>query len=110
MTSTGRRVPGLFCLALWAVLTSHNVQSASDSDQATAAPSNETLQEITVTAQRREESIYRVPISIAAFSQADLALSNISSLGDAAGQAPGVNFRPVGYENWMTIRGIAQNA
>ena len=111
MTSTGR-VLGLVCLALWAALASQKVQSQSSSESAgTSSLTTATeLQEVTVTAQRRQENIYNVPISMAAFTQADLDLRNVTSLGDVAGEAPGVNFRPVGYENWMTIRGIAQNA
>jgi outer membrane receptor protein involved in Fe transport len=68
------------------------------------------LDEIVVTAQRREESILRVPISIQAFSQSDLEARNLKTLGDIAAVTPGVSFRPVGYTNWFTIRGISQNA
>ena len=63
-----------------------------------------------VTAQRREENINRVPISIVAFSQADLDARDIKSVGDIASITPGVDFRPVGYRNWIAIRGISQNA
>ena len=42
------------------------------------------LEEVTVTAQRREENISRVPISISAFSQADLDMRDMKSLGDIA--------------------------
>ena len=34
----------------------------------------------------------------------------IKTLGDIASVTPGVDFRPVGYSNWFTIRGISQNA
>jgi iron complex outermembrane receptor protein len=110
MTSTGRRVPGLLCLTLGAAITSHGAQAASGSDSTSESSSTTTLQEVTVTAQRRVENIDSVPISIAAYTQADLDLRDVKSLGDIAGETPGVDFRPVGYENWVTIRGIAQNA
>jgi outer membrane receptor protein involved in Fe transport len=100
----------MLCLALGIAIASHNVQADSASDSSKESSSGQTLEEVTVTAQRRAENIESVPISIAAYTQADLDLRNISSLGDVAGETPGVNFRPVGYENWVTIRGIAQNA
>jgi len=90
---------------------SQKVQSQTTSESASTASSTTTgLEQVVVTAQRREENIYSVPISIAAYTQADLDLRNATSIGDVAAQTPGVEFRAVGYENWMTIRGIAQNA
>jgi outer membrane receptor protein involved in Fe transport len=79
----------------------------ADSSNASSGPA---LEEILVTAQRREENIDRVPISISAFSQSDLDQRGLKSVGDIAAVTPGVDFRPVGYENWITIRGISQNA
>jgi iron complex outermembrane receptor protein len=107
MKSTGLRVPSVLSFALWALIANCNARSAENSESTTASPA---LQEVTVTAQRREENILRVPISIVAFSQADLDARNLKSIGDIASVTPGVDFRGVGYENWFTIRGISQNA
>jgi len=107
MKTKGLRVPGVLSFALWALIANCNAGAADSSDAATAAPA---LEEVTVTAQRREENIMRVPISIAAFSQADLDSRGLKSIGDIASITPGVDFRGVGYENWITIRGISQNA
>jgi len=107
MTSTGLRVPSVLSFALLALITNSYATSAENSDSTTASP---VLQEVTVTAQRREENILRVPISIVAFSQADLDARALKSIGDIASVTPGVDFRGVGYENWITIRGISQNA
>ncbi len=108
MKSTTLRLLGVLGFAMWGLITNREVRSAESSD--TAAAEALVLQEVTVTAQRREENIDRVPISITAFSQADLDARSIKSIGDIASVTPGVDFRGVGYENWITIRGISQNA
>ena len=110
MKTTGLRVPSAVGVALWALITSCDAISAAPSGSTTPPSTMQVLEEVVVTAQRREESVSRVPISIAAFSQVDLEAREIKSLGDIASVTPGVDFRPVGYENWFTIRGISQNA
>ena len=110
MKSTGLRVPSVLSFALWALITNCNATSAENSDSTAASAAIPVLQEVTVTAQRREENIDRVPISIVAFSQADLDGRGLKNIGDIASVTPGVDFRGVGYENWITIRGISQNA
>jgi outer membrane receptor protein involved in Fe transport len=106
MKSTGLRLSSAISFALWAGVTSCDANAAP----ADAPAGNAVLQEVTVTAQRREENISRVPISISAFSQVDLDQRDMKTLGDIAAATPGVDFRPVGYSNWFTIRGISQNA
>jgi outer membrane receptor for ferrienterochelin and colicin len=111
MKTTYPIVPSVLSLALGAsaaiCMTANAADSSGGQDTTTAAPA---LEEITVTAQRREENIDRVPISIAAFTQADIEERGLKTVGDIASVTPGVDFRPVGYENWLTIRGISQNA
>ncbi len=107
MNSTGLRIPSAISFALWAVIANREANAAGDADSSAGAA---VLQEVTVTAQRREENISRVPISISAFSQSDLDARDMKTLGDIASVTPGVDFRPVGYSNWFTIRGISQNA
>ena len=107
MKNTGLRVPCATSFALWALITSCDAFSAASADPMAG---QSVLQEVTVTAQKREENIDRVPISISAFSQSDLDSRDLKSLGDIASVTPGVDFRPVGYSNWFTIRGISQNA
>ncbi|HVO45860.1 MAG TPA: TonB-dependent receptor, partial [Steroidobacteraceae bacterium] len=108
MNSTGLRIPSAISFALWAVVTNCEANAAAGDADSTAGAA--VLQEVVVTAQRREENISRVPISISAFSQADLDSRDMKTLGDIAAATPGVDFRPVGYSNWFTIRGISQNA
>jgi len=63
------------------------------------------LEEITVTATRREESISRVPISITAINQEMLDQKGIKDFSDVARFTPGVSF-DAGQTNQISIRGI----
>src|SRR4029077_13779535 len=73
--------------------------------EAAAAPA---LEEITVTATRREESISRVPISITAMSQEMLDQKGIKDFADVARYTPGVAF-DAGQTNQISIRGISSS-
>jgi iron complex outermembrane receptor protein len=64
------------------------------------------LEEIVVTATRREENISRVPISITAFSQDALNQKGIEDFGDIARFTPGVAF-DTSQTNQIAIRGIS---
>src|ERR1700730_3934990 len=68
-----------------------------------AAPA---LEEIVVTATRREESISRVPISITAMSQEMLDQKGIKDFSDVARYTPGVAF-DTSQSNQISIRGIS---
>ncbi len=80
-----------------------------------AAPAGDsvTLQEIIVTATRREESVQRVPISITGIGGEELAAGGIKSIEDIALLAPGVQYAiPNGYSSAITtiaIRGLNSN-
>lgn len=104
------RISGALSLAICASLGRPAPAVAGPADGAGSEAAPQVLETIVVTAQRREENINRVPISIQAFSQTDLESRNLKTLGDIASVTPGVSFRPVGYTNWFTIRGISQNA
>jgi iron complex outermembrane receptor protein len=70
-----------------------------------AAPA---LEEITVTATRREESINRVPISITAMNQEMLDQKGIKDFADVARYTPGVAF-DTSQTNQISIRGISSS-
>jgi iron complex outermembrane recepter protein len=76
--------------------------------QAQEATSLGTLEEIIVTATRREENISRVPISITAFSQDMLGQKGIKDFGDVARFTPGVAFDS-SQTNQISIRGISSS-
>src|SRR5580692_2463576 len=73
--------------------------------EAASAPA---LEEITVTATRREESISRVPISITAMNQEMLDQKGIKDFADVARYTPGVAF-DTSQTNQISIRGISSS-
>ncbi len=76
----------------------------------TRADSNNTLEEITITAQRREEKLDKVPISVTAFSQKVMDDLHIRSFSDLATIVPGliVSTPVAGFQDSsdVAIRGI----
>jgi iron complex outermembrane receptor protein len=76
-----------------------------DQNQGTEAGGG-VLQEITVTATRREESLSKVPISVTALTQESLDERGIKDFSEVARFTPGVNFDTSGTNN-ISIRGIS---
>ncbi len=71
-----------------------------------SSSSSESLEEITVTATRRAESVEKVPISIEALDQKELMESGIKSVSELAAEVPGLNYMPNGTQvtlNYTTI-------
>src|SRR5580693_917714 len=105
-----RRQLLFFCSALGvlgassAAATEANTQ---DSGNATAAPTG--LEEIVVTATRREEGISKVPISITAMSQDMLDQKGIRDITELVRFTPGVSIDSSGT-NQISIRGISSSA
>jgi iron complex outermembrane recepter protein len=66
------------------------------------------LQEITVTATRREESLSKVPLSVTALTQDAMDLRGIKDFQDIARFTPGVSVDSSGTNN-IAIRGIASS-
>jgi outer membrane receptor protein involved in Fe transport len=89
------------------------VSGATGAYAADAAPADETaasegMQEVTVTAQRREESLSKVPISITAITQQDIDNKGIKDITDVARFTPGITVDTTGTDN-IAIRGIASS-
>jgi iron complex outermembrane recepter protein len=95
-----RRFGALFSLALAGLW--------SPGGRADTAPAATELEEITVTATRREQSADTVPISITAFSQAVMDEQGIKTIDDVSRFTPGLTFAPsqAGYISDIAIRGI----
>jgi iron complex outermembrane receptor protein len=68
------------------------------------------IEEVTVTARRREEDLQSVPISISAFTADDLRFRDIFNLERLAEQTPGLSFATAGsvVNRRPVIRGFAQ--
>src|SRR6202790_3180865 len=83
------RVPALLC-------------AMTLSGSAVAAPAGNTpaenpgLEEIVVTAEKRESTVQATPISITALSATDLAQENIVTVEDLVGKVPGISLRTAG--------------
>ncbi|MCF8473556.1 MAG: TonB-dependent receptor [Emcibacter sp.] len=87
------------------ILTSGGVQTSI------AAEEKVTLEEITVTARRRDESLQSVPIAVTAFSAADLDRRGISDITELAQSAPSVTLEASRATNSTLtafIRGVGQ--
>jgi iron complex outermembrane receptor protein len=105
------RPSGLAAIA--AMLACHHTGNASAADE--GAASSTTLEEITVTAQKRTENVQDVPIAITAFSENTLRAKGITDLHGLTGLVPNVNLdqgSPFSGSNSVlsaSIRGIGQD-
>ncbi|WP_066767410.1 TonB-dependent receptor [Candidatus Viadribacter manganicus] len=89
-------------LAVIAAATSIGAAPAFAQDQDGAS-----LEEIVITAQRREESLQDVPIAITAFTQEDLERTAAVGIQDVASRAPGVTLTQFNIgEPQLYIRGV----
>jgi outer membrane receptor protein involved in Fe transport len=84
-------------------------QGALAQSGSTAAEGGLALEEIVVTARKREESLQDVPIAVTAFSAEDISNRQVSSLDDIAKFAPGLVFsKSFGRSNERpVVRGLA---
>src|SRR3984885_15319981 len=81
---------------------------ANDANTEEPASTGGGLEEIVVTATRREESISRVPISITAISQDAIDQKGIKDFSDIVRLTPGVSF-DASQTNQISIRGISSS-
>jgi iron complex outermembrane receptor protein len=71
------------------------------------APPSEELTEIVVTAEKRESTVQKTPISITAISGAELQAEGLSDMTSVAQQVPGVSFKTSGPgQTEFEIRGL----
>jgi iron complex outermembrane receptor protein len=64
------------------------------------------LEEVTVTATRRQESVQKVPISINAIGQDELNAGSIKDIGDIASVTPGLQFGNLAFASTLTLISI----
>jgi iron complex outermembrane recepter protein len=101
---------GISILAVAAILTISTTANAQDGADAEETAIDSASGEIIVTAQRREERLQDVPISISAVGSEELAKRNVSDLSGLAGAVPGLsitNFTGFNASNLVAIRGIS---
>jgi iron complex outermembrane recepter protein len=103
----------LLALTLMATTISSAVAPTSAQAQSATVSSSSVLEEITVTARKKDETALSVPVSITAFSSADIERLNISSFTDYATKTPNMTFSygtaNYGYvdSHTIAIRGVS---
>src|SRR6267142_1851049 len=85
----------------------------ADSAESTAVNTGSTLEEVVVTARKREENLQQVPISVTAVSASEIANRSAVSLADVALSAANVSFNTEtqngGASALVFIRGVGQS-
>ena len=98
--------PDLRCTVV--LMTGLAAVPAVHAESAASAPSDDlTLQEVVVTATRREESVEKVPISIEALNQQQLSQYGIKGISDLAAMVPGLQFQANGYSLYSNYTSVA---
>jgi iron complex outermembrane recepter protein len=103
LSALQRAIPYTAAALIWSGAAGAEAQ---DQAAATEATTSGPLQEITVTATRREESLSKVPISVTALTQEGLDDRGVKDFAEIARFTPGVNFDYSGTNN-ISIRGIS---
>src|SRR4051812_9309824 len=86
-----------------AALAQTTLTAADETAPQDASPTQEQTGEIVVTAQRRSESIQRVPVSLTAITAETLTSRNLNDLTQVARAAPSLQ---VGIDNTFSVRGV----
>lgn len=94
-------------VAVLSTLSTAKVAHAQAQAPSTAAsPDSTTFEEVVVTAQRREDRLQDVSLSISAVSGKALAQTPVSNLADIQSSVPNVNISPRNSSGVVAIRGI----
>jgi iron complex outermembrane receptor protein len=70
---------------------------------------SDSLQEVVVTAEKREERLQEVPISLVVLSQEELTKRNITNIDELRFLVPGLSFNENGQNHTIYLRGIAND-
>ena len=87
----GGKLSAAICLALYGM-----PHSAAALDSPAEQPTESSLQEIVVTAQRREQSLESVPFSITAISGTQLSDAGVTDIASLTAQVPGLSIYDLG--------------
>lgn len=103
---------GLACASLVAITCGFATSAFAEAAAPAAAPPTDGVQEITVTAQRREQRLQDVGVSVSALGAADLRKMGISDSKDIVKAIPGVLMDSTaggGVNANLAVRGISQS-
>ena len=111
MGATGGRIRWLAGAALVAPLLAAAANAQAQDRAAPVAPSTATqVEEVVVTANKREERVQDVALSVTAIPGADLQRLRVQDIQDLAGQTPGLSFQRSGSlggaGNQIILRGL----
>lgn len=84
--------------------------TAQQTDETTAETPTEGLEEIVVTAQRREESLQRAAIAVTAVSGDDLVNAGITEIANLGRLVPSLVVQPTGATTSFFLRGVGTNS
>jgi len=115
---SGTRTLGHLVIVYCLITSASAIADEADTPSGTTTPTaqstgSEGLQEITVTARRREENLQVVPVAVTAYDQAALEALQIRKLDDLSTVVPNLNiFQTQGSQNGasVSIRGIGNDA
>ena len=97
----------LLAAVVWPGAASAQLQNAPN---ASAGASTGALDEITVTAEKRESTVQKTPISLTAISGAELEGRGISDLLSVAQETPGISFKTAGPgQTEFEMRGLTSS-
>jgi iron complex outermembrane receptor protein len=100
-----------FARVWFALVAPAAVLPVSAQTSTTDPDAGSTLAEVTVTATRQEQSISKVPISVSAFTQAQMDTRGVKSFEDIVDLTPGVALTSgVAGESVLSVRGMASTA
>ncbi|MCZ2154894.1 MAG: TonB-dependent receptor, partial [Bryobacterales bacterium] len=98
-------------LAPICMLVAAAAAQAQQSDVSGPSAEQGSLQEVVVTAQRREERLQDVPVAVTAIGEEQLAMRRIQNVNDLSGLAPNISVLPAAVSNTgfqISIRGAVQ--
>ena len=105
LLARGKVKQTLTCCALTLLCAAPAVTLAAEAEEATGPVQ---MQEVTVTANRREESANKVPISLSAYTQESMDIKGIKDIDDIARYTPGVTSRRQPDERHLHPRYLLQ--
>jgi len=99
----------LFTILISSLAYSENLSTTAAKSLVKEKGGNRTLEEIVVTAQRREESLSDVPIAVSAFGESEIEDRSMTSFSDVAPSTPGFIFAQSFAGSSPTVRGIGSD-
>lgn len=99
--------PCVLAAFAWTLVPAHAQTASADAMPPPTVSSDQGIQEIQVTAERRSTDLQKTPLAITTVSPDALDASNITDLAGLNGTVPGLEItKSSGFENIVTIRGV----